>query len=517
MTLPLLISETYFGVPATNSYDSTHLEAVSDSYGFDADAAGNLYVLENNRNTNYGHITGGVFDYIPSRVRVLPAGGGEQTVWTAPPTNTGLGAFGLCVGADPRSVWLRAVSGSASRLFYLPPWSLGGGTVTAVEQVANTFTGDESGIAASPAAVYWSSIAAPPAYVDRAAYTDPTTAHNASYTSNWVGPLGSYFIHDMRWRAPFAWAIAGNGGINGLFIAYLDESGTWVPLIAATISGYTSAGTVSGGIWPAADGSLLLVIGGTPTGGTFRWVLYRIENTDSPVLTPVGILPNGCSARPVGDRAGNLYFQGIDGGPLSNTIQRITGMFSAAPTAPPPSTSVPPPVTPPLIKLPGTGPGMGPLSQSSLACGAASVADTRTLLELAQDYTRCSLHAFRVVADTPSPRGYVLRLVNVNAPLPSGYSQADSTGMYHRSDHGYSAGDKVMRLGSGRLDVSASADVVGDDVRLLGSGWSPPDPLPLYALYPQRTKSVTYTFTPQHFSAAIEFSSGAVHSYERRV
>lgn len=54
---------------------------------------------------------------------------------------------------------------------------------------------------------------------------------------------------------------------------------------------------------------------------------------------------------------------------------------------------------------------------------------------------------------------------------------------------------------------ATQAHVVGDDVRILTSGWRMPGRLPTGGTYPRPVKRIAATFTPDHFSADIEFAA----------
>ena len=160
---------------------------------------------------------------------------------------------------------------------------------------------------------------------------------------------------------------------------------------------------------------------------------------------------------------------------------------------PGPGTPTPTVVDPfvPAAMAPSVPPPPGPAEENPPEC--------ITLLDAIRTFSATVKRAIRIVGPTS------IELVDPNAPLPSGWSVDDVDELYSATGHSLTAGETVLSLAAGDLQLAVSASVVTDDVRLITSGWRIPDRLPVYGLDPAPVKRFTATFTPRSFTASVEF------------
>lgn len=135
---------------------------------------------------------------------------------------------------------------------------------------------------------------------------------------------------------------------------------------------------------------------------------------------------------------------------------------------------------------------------------------TDTLLDLIRWFSGAVKRPVRLISGTS------VSMVVPNTPLPSGWTQADAADLYHQAEYTANASTKTLVLKRGTLDVQASASFVTNDVRLITSSWRIPDQLPVYGLRPAPVRRISYTFTPEEFSADVEFHFPAVPAVVRR-
>jgi hypothetical protein len=110
-----------------------------------------------------------------------------------------------------------------------------------------------------------------------------------------------------------------------------------------------------------------------------------------------------------------------------------------------------------------------------------------------------------------------ISMCDVNADLPTGFTQDEANDLYYTTSQDAGAPQRVMALRSGFLQVSASAGIVTNDVRILMSDWKgPPDPLPVFGLQQAPVSKFEYTMTPKKFTANVEFFFPGVPSVVRR-
>jgi hypothetical protein len=98
-----------------------------------------------------------------------------------------------------------------------------------------------------------------------------------------------------------------------------------------------------------------------------------------------------------------------------------------------------------------------------------------------------------------------IEMVNVSAPLPTGWTNTESPSLYTSSNQALTAGEKTLALGSGKLVLTANGKFATNDIRLITSNWVIPHQLPVYAHHNALVKQVRYSFTPEKFSATVDF------------
>lgn len=144
----------------------------------------------------------------------------------------------------------------------------------------------------------------------------------------------------------------------------------------------------------------------------------------------------------------------------------------------------------------GTGPGGG-----NPKPGGATPPDPicTTIIELIRQFSAAVRRPVRITGPNR------IEMVDINAPLPTGWATSDAADCYTTTGHELIAGEKTLSLQAGSLALHASADLVTDDVRLLVSDWAMPHRLPIYALHAGLVKRVSYTFTPHTFRGSVEY------------
>lgn len=132
-----------------------------------------------------------------------------------------------------------------------------------------------------------------------------------------------------------------------------------------------------------------------------------------------------------------------------------------------------------------------------------ATAGCATLLELIQQFSGQVRRAVRITG----PRR--IRMVDVAAPLPDGWTQADAPDLYHTSTRGLATSAPTFShlvVRANKLALTSSAEFVTDDIRVITSDYRIPDRLPVPFLHPAPVMRVTYTFGTEHFSASVEFA-----------
>ncbi len=123
----------------------------------------------------------------------------------------------------------------------------------------------------------------------------------------------------------------------------------------------------------------------------------------------------------------------------------------------------------------------------------------KTLLELIREFSAAVKRPVRIVGPG------VIEMVDINAPLPTGWTVSDADDLYTDTTHEVSAGEKTLSLDKGLLVLNASASLVTNDVRLIVSDWQLPHMLPVYGLSTALVRRIEYTFTPKTFRGSVEF------------
>lgn len=144
--------------------------------------------------------------------------------------------------------------------------------------------------------------------------------------------------------------------------------------------------------------------------------------------------------------------------------------------------------------------GDWPIDSLPDAIAPAEGAGSSTVLDLVRRFSAATRRTVRIV------NAGTIEMVNPNVPyLPSGFTQADAESMYHAASRTAIAGERTLSLEETDLSLSATADLVADDVRVVASDWRLPAQLPCYGLRPAPVRSVSYTFSPDGFSGSMEF------------
>lgn len=122
-----------------------------------------------------------------------------------------------------------------------------------------------------------------------------------------------------------------------------------------------------------------------------------------------------------------------------------------------------------------------------------------TLLDLVRAFSIKARRAVRITGPT------TISMVDPSTPLPTGWTAGDADGLYSTSRRSADVSTGSVTAAGAVITLSASADLVADDVRLVTSSWRLPDRLPVVDLPPAPVKRVTYTFSPDGFRASVEF------------
>lgn len=132
------------------------------------------------------------------------------------------------------------------------------------------------------------------------------------------------------------------------------------------------------------------------------------------------------------------------------------------------------------------------------------------LLALVKDFSAMVRRAVRITGPAS------IEMVEPNAPLPDGWYIEDAEEMYATTEHTIQAGAADLSYAYENLEMSASASVVRNDVRLLVSTWRIPDRVPAYELEAGPVKRITHMFTPKDYTASLEYYVPVVPTAARR-
>lgn len=136
--------------------------------------------------------------------------------------------------------------------------------------------------------------------------------------------------------------------------------------------------------------------------------------------------------------------------------------------------------------------------------------ECRTLLSLVQEFSALVKRAVRITGPNS------IEMVDPNAPLPAGWYIEDAAEMFTTTEHAIQAGAEGVSYAYEDLEMTASATLIRDDVRLLASTWRIPDRVPAYELQAGPVKRITHTFTPKDYTASIEYHVPTVPLTARR-
>jgi hypothetical protein len=144
------------------------------------------------------------------------------------------------------------------------------------------------------------------------------------------------------------------------------------------------------------------------------------------------------------------------------------------------------------------------------AIAPADDAGSNTVLDLIRRFSAATRQAVRLVNSTTIAR------VDVNAPLPAGIVQADAGAMYHAATQESLAGEKTLSLEESKLALTASAVITTNDPRIIESGWTIPQQLPVLDLRPAPVARISFTFTPHECTGEVEYAFPTPLSIVRR-
>ncbi len=133
-----------------------------------------------------------------------------------------------------------------------------------------------------------------------------------------------------------------------------------------------------------------------------------------------------------------------------------------------------------------------------------------TVLDLIREFSSLVKRPVRITG--PS----TIEMVDINTPLPTGWTVADADDLYHTASHELTAGAKVLSLDSGLLSLAVAADLVTNDIRLLTSDWQLPHQLPIFGLVAGLVARVSFTASPTAFRASVTFAVQPVPLAARR-
>lgn len=224
--------------------------------------------------------------------------------------------------------------------------------------------------------------------------------------------------------------------------------------------------------------------------------------TSSPLTFTASLTNNGMRYR--------AKFTSVLGEAISD-VATLT-VTTANPNNPDPIPPPPPDPTPPLgSSTPYPDPFKPGATVPPSTPGTSGDTGSATILDLIRQFSAQVRRPVRLTGPNS------IQMVNVNAPLPSGWSQTDAASLYSSSQWSGAASQKVLTLRAGDLTINASGRMVTDDVRLVASTWRLPDPLPVYGLgRAAPVQRVQLTFSPTHFQAEVEFALPAAPAITRR-
>jgi hypothetical protein len=148
-----------------------------------------------------------------------------------------------------------------------------------------------------------------------------------------------------------------------------------------------------------------------------------------------------------------------------------------------------PPPTKPVTKKPNP---KKPVAPKPDACS--------TILDLVREFQRATGYAVEIIDST------TIRVFDpYEEPIPVSFDEGLGEYYYPWIETTMAASSKVINLEGGTMDMTARADLEDDDIGIVTSGWTLPDPLPFPGTYPAPVTRVSYTFTPERFKASVEF------------
>lgn len=154
--------------------------------------------------------------------------------------------------------------------------------------------------------------------------------------------------------------------------------------------------------------------------------------------------------------------------------------------------------------------GTDPFNPGATVPAEPTPPECRSLLALVQEFSRLVKRAVRITGPAS------IEMVDPNEPLPTGFFVEESDELYHSTDHSLQSGADAVSYSSSDLELTAGAQLVRDDVRVLVSDWQIPNRLPAYGVGAAPVKRVTHTFTPRGYSADVEFHVPDVPDEMRR-
>jgi hypothetical protein len=154
----------------------------------------------------------------------------------------------------------------------------------------------------------------------------------------------------------------------------------------------------------------------------------------------------------------------------------------------------------PTLPEPGTTPNWTDVPIPDATAGSSGTAGSMTVLEAVRQFSIATRQAVRIIDD------HNIEVVDLSDPLPIGIAQADAASMYHSITRTTQAGEKTLSLEETDLVLSAHAEIVDDDVRIVESAWKIPNSLPVYGLAPAAVARVAYNFTPNGFTGSLDFA-----------
>jgi hypothetical protein len=251
---------------------------------------------------------------------------------------------------------------------------------------------------------------------------------------------------------------------------------------------------------PTVDGYVTASVGWTQSGSSTQdqIVLQAIKVNSNSSLALMGQEPQPELTYSGTVSAGTTFYFAVGLSSSSAGYPLVTLTVTGPTTAPQqnPNTYTPPVTVPPTD------------SYDPAATQPALDSGEDTLLNLVRIFSSEVRRAVRITGPT------TIEMVDPAVPVPASVSDAPS--LYHSTTHASAATDVVLSTNAGKVTVTGSADLVADDVRLVSSTWRIPDRLPVYGLPPAPIQRVTLTFSPQGFSASVDFHFPTVPLAARR-